>query len=491
MNAYGRVVQDQARLLRARTDVDYLCDLIGVRRLPPHARALYELVKANQGPDDKLLLLTAPGCLKSTVIALAMLQDLLGPDPHILFASKSDKVVKRTGAFLRASISKIYGPETIKPQSRQIGWKESDEIFCVPGWQPSTRDASWVGATLGVDIEGIRANRCYLDDVIDRESTTSEAYREAALEWYTLTLVDRLDKGAPQTAVGSLWHEDDLHMVFMARGWPAHLFPFARRARPEGFDKYPNAVWHGEEYDILWPENFAGVDLPTFILDHGGEIAYQLRFQLNPWVLKDTRFKAHWFAYYQTPLAPFERGRLRIHMAVDPALGKSDVGSEASITVLGLDETTHLEYVLENIAGHWNPVERNQHIKAAYERWHPRKIYVEAVGMQEEIVTELRHQYDLPAFGLSTEGKDKIARIDTLCVPVERGQIIFHLSQQDLVHQLLNFPKGRLLDRADSLEIAHRSFRAGEGRLVRTPRAGNFGRGTRDAPDPFGPFGGL
>jgi hypothetical protein len=391
----------------------------------------------------------------------------------VLFATKSQKVLKLTGDFLRNAIEKIFGQKCIHDDQKDFkGFKDSSEIFCVPGWDPSSRNPSWVGATPGTDIEGVRANHGYIDDLIDQESTTSEIIRDAALQWYNLTFVDRMDKDAPITAVGSLWHQKDFHMELMARGWAVHLFPFARQTRPEGYREYPNAIWHGEEYDILWAENYGDVDLPEFILDHGGEIAFQLRFQLNPWVLQDTRFKPSWFQTYVTPLAPFDSGRLLIHMSVDPALGKSDVGSEAAITVLGLDQTTHLEYVLENIAGHWNPVERNEQIKASFERWHPRKIYVEAVGMQEEIVTELRHQYDLPAFGLSTEGKDKIARIDTLCVPIQRGQIIFHLSQQDLIHQLINFPKGRLLDRADSLEIAHRSFRAGEERQVRKLRMG-------------------
>jgi phage terminase large subunit-like protein len=147
-------------------------------------------------------------------------------------------------------------------------------------------------------------------------------------------------------------------------------------------------------------------------------------------------------------------------MAVDPATGKTDIGSETSITVLGQDKTINREYVLESIAGIWDPVERRRQIQASNERWHPRKIFVEDVGAQADLVSELK-VLDLPAFGLSTEGKDKIARIDTLCVPIEAGVIHFHLSQQELVHQLINFPGGRRLDRADSLEIAHRSFRTG------------------------------
>jgi hypothetical protein len=455
----AEILETEARILRAREDVDYLCKVIGARPLPAHARRIYDIIRANQKTGIRMEILTAPGMMKSTVLGLCMVQDLLGPDPHVLFATKSQKILKLTGDFLRNAIEKIYGLESIHESLKNFkGFKDSSEIFCVPGWDPASRNASWVGATPGTDIEGIRANHGYIDDLIDQESTTSEVIRDDAKQWYGLTFVGRLDKGAPVSVVGSLWHPEDFHMALIAQGWIAHLFPFARQERPEGFKEYHKAIWHGEEYDILWSENYAGVDLKEFILDHDGEISYQLRFQLNPWVLKDARFKAHWFRDYQTPLDPGVLARLKIHIAVDPALGKSDIGSEASITVLGLDESTHLEYVLENIAGHWDPVERNKQIKASFERWRPRKIYIEAVGMQEEIVTELRHQYNLPAFGLSTEGKDKIARIDTLCVPIERGQIIFHLSQQELIHQLLNFPKGRLLDRADSLEIAHRSF---------------------------------
>jgi hypothetical protein len=454
----AEVLEADARILRAREDVDYLCKVIGARQLPPHARRIYQLIRTNQGPDGRVIVLTAPGCMKSTVLGLCMTQDLLGDDPHVLFASKSNALVQLTGDFVRHNIEKIFGQDQVHDAMKDYkGFKDSSKMFCVPGWDPISRNPSWVGATPGTDIEGIRANYGYLDDIIDQESSTSEIAREVPKQWFGLTFVERLNRGAPVAGVGSLWHPHDFHMELLAR-WPAHLFPFARQAKPEGFREYPRAVWHGEEYELLWPENYGGIDLAQFILDHDGDISYQLRFQLNPWVLKDTRFKPDWFQTYDTPLPVDIFNRLLIHLALDPATGKTEIGSESAITVLGLDKVVNHEYILESIAGIWDPVERRRQVQASFGRWHPRKIFVEDVGEQATIVTDLR-LLDLPAFGLTpTHGKDKIARIDTLCVPVQMGQIKFHKSQQELIQQLLNFPKSKRLDRADSLEIAHRSF---------------------------------
>jgi hypothetical protein len=453
-------VEPEARALQAREDIDYLCDIIHARRLPPHARMIYNIIRANKAAGKKTVILTAPGCLKSTILGLIMVQDLLGDDPHLLFASAADKVVKRTGAFLRDAIAKVYGAPRIKAASYQTGWKDSDEVFMAPGWTPASRDASWVGVTLGTNMEGLRAGMGYLDDVVDERSTTSEATREDAINWLKMTFLDRLNGSPPVVAVGSLWHTQDLHMTLMAEGWETHIFPFHHYARPQDFAQYPNVIWHGEEYELLYPDRWPGVNLPQLVLDKGGSIAFGLRFLCDPSSLKNTRIKPDWFRYFDLPLAPDIRNRLTIHMAVDPATGKTDIGSETSITVLGQDKTINREYVLESIAGIWDPVERRRQIQASNERWHPRKIFVEDVGAQADLVSELK-VLDLPAFGLSTEGKDKIARIDTLCVPIEAGVIHFHLSQQELVHQLINFPGGRRLDRADSLEIAHRSFRTG------------------------------
>jgi hypothetical protein len=441
---------------RARHDVDYLCQVIGAPLLPPHAKAIYSIIRANKAAGKKTVILTAPGCLKSTVLSIVMLEDLLGPDPHILFASASDKVVKRTGAFLRDAVARVYGADRMRAASCQTGWRDSDEVFTVPTWTPASRDASWVGTTLGTNIEGVRANQGYLDDVTDEKSTTSEVYRETALRWLKMTFLDRLNGNPPVVAVGSLWHQQDLHMTLMSEGWDTHIYPFHRHPMPPDFAQYPNVIWHGDA-ELLWPERWQGVDLQQIVMDKGGPVSFSLRFLCDASSLKTARIKPDWFKYFDMPLSPDIMARLTIHMAIDPATGKSDIGSETAITTVGKDRTTNWEYILESIAGNWQPVERKDQILASYQRWHPELIFVEDVGAQADLVSELK-VLDLPARGLSPGGKDKIGRIDTLCVPIFDGIIRFHLSQQELIHQLLNFPGGRRLDRADSLEIAHRSF---------------------------------
>jgi phage terminase large subunit-like protein len=468
---FGDDVRREARIQRARTDVDYLARLVGMKLLPPHAKRLYGLIRDLQA-RGKGVILTPPGCLKSTVLSLAMLQDLLGPDPHILFASRADKVVKRTGDHLRACIELIYGPATVKASLKDFkGFKDSSEVFCVPGWDPASRDASWTGATQGANIEGIRATAGYMDDVVDRESTTSTAYRESAKRWLELTYLDRLNKGAPVVAVGSLWHPQDLHMDLLSRGWRTHIFPFARKIMPEGYAQYIAARWHGEEYDLLWPESWEGIDLHELELDKGGAIAWALRYMCDPFNLKNAVFQPDWFRYYETPLGPDLQERLEIHLGIDPATGKSEGGSESAITALGLDKSTGWEYVLENIGGYWNVVALKDQIRSMSDRWHPKKIYIEDVGAQRYIIDDLAVDR-LPVYGLETKGLDKKTRIESLCVPIERGALRFHLSQQELIHQLLNFPGGKMMDRMDSLEIAHRSFAAGVDRRVRRLRLG-------------------
>jgi predicted phage terminase large subunit-like protein len=451
----------QARIMRARVDVDYLCKLIGSPLLPPHAKKLYDIIRRNQKEGRKTVILTAPGCLKSTVLGLCMVQDLLGENPHILFSSRSDKVVKRTGAFLRNAIARIYGPERTKAAAAQAGWKESDEIFMVPGWTPASRDASWVGATLGTGIEGLRANIGYLDDVIDRQSTVSAAYREQALDWLHLTWLDRLDKDAPVTAVGSLWHPKDLHMTLMADGWDTHIFPFARYDRPKLFEPYKNATWHGQEYDWLWPEKWTGVDLNKLALDKGGRIAFGLRFMCDPSTLQNARFKPEWFRFY-TDISPEVRARLVIIIGIDPATGKGllqdakqDKLSLTGITVIGFDHETATVYVLESIGEFLDPVATKKRIQSLFQQYQVDRILVEDVGYQVGLIKELQ-MLRLPAFPQSTDNKDKISRIDTLSIPIEQGRILFHATHQDLIEEFLFFPGSDHLDRSDSLEIACR-----------------------------------
>jgi predicted phage terminase large subunit-like protein len=440
---------------RLRTDLDALAGVIGLPPLPPHAKEFARIIRENQAAGNPVLILAAVGHLKSTTLGLLQLQDLLGPNPHILFGSRSSQVVASTGNFLRAALRKIF-PTEIDERLNDEGFMWNSTAFMVPSWMPATKFPSWFGAQLGTAIEGMRGNKAYLDDPIDRNSQTSEVYRGQALTWLNNTFMARLDKGSPFAAIGSCWHPNDLYMSMIARGFVTHIFPMLRTPKPELFSSYKTAFYHGEEYDWLWSLQWAGTDIEKLIALVGGRIPFQQRYLCNPQAILGSRFKPHWFKFWDS-IPPEVMTRSVMRMGLDPATGKKDTGCLTALISVLWDEQTGKIYVMDTVGEFLDPAVTRDRTVSTYEKYKHERILIEDVNYQVDLIQQLQ-RLGLPVFGQGTESRDKISRIDTLAVPIEQGRILFHKTQQDLIDELLYFPDGKYNDMADALEIAVREI---------------------------------
>ena len=426
-----------------------------------------DIIRGAQREGQNVMILASVGHLKSTVVNVCMLQDILREDDsHLLFGSKARDVVVRTSNWLRHHLSSIEGEGDV--------WQQNN--FCSVRWNPSTANPSWYGATLGKGIEGMRGNRGYLDDPIDRESQTSEVYRKDAIDWYSHTYRPRLNRNAHLTVIGSPWHPDDLYTELIRRGTETHVFPMTRSSCPKLWSGFRNVHWHGEEYDMLWPEQWNAADIDGLRREVGGTVAFQQRYMCNPQAILGARFKPHWFHYFDE-LEPKVRERLIVEMGIDPAISKTEISDNTSIVVIGFDHETNKIYVLENLAGKWDFNETVSNIKALAERYRPSRITIEQAAYQKALVDFLKTNTTLPVIGQKAI-KDKVSRIDTLAVPIETGRILFRRSQHELIQELLYFPDGKHDDRPDSLEVAVRHI-MGRGQAGKMYDAGGLFRGRR------------
>lgn len=444
----------RSTVAKCQGDVDYLSRLIGLPPLPPHARRYYDLITKAIAEKKSILLLASVGSLKSTVVNLIMLQHLIAEDPHIIFGSLAGDVVDATGDWLRNQLRVIFGKWIDDLEKKIDGYIWQTSKFCVPSWRPVSKFPSFFGATPGSSWEGLRGAIAFLDDPVDRKVQTSEAARRDALDWFYSTLKARLKVGSPVIIIGSPWHPNDLYMEILARGMEGHAFPIMRHKKPRLFEQFPNLVWHGNEYDLLWAEVWKGIDIEQFKRDNGGHIRFAQRWLCDPEAILGARFKPDWFQFYtEIPKIDFV-----IYMSIDPATGKRDIGDNTAMIVVGWDSARNIVYVLDCIAGHWDPVMRMRNLKALAAKWNPKKIWIEDVAFQYDFICQAKAETTLPIFGLEPGSRDKESRIDTLAVPIEGGRIIFHNTQQDLINELLYFPDGKYDDRADALELAVRKI---------------------------------
>jgi predicted phage terminase large subunit-like protein len=383
-----------------------------------------------------------------------MLQDLLdNPNRPILFGSKSGDLVQRTAKWLRDGVYSIY---------KQEGELWTDHKFTVPKWDSRTRDPSWLGTTLGHGVEGIRAQRAYLDDPIDRDSQTSEVYKKDAISWFSHTYRARMNKGCPLVVIGSPWAPGDLYDEFVKRGMETHVFPMLRSPKAPMWARYDNVKWHGEEYDVLWPENWQGTDIPALKREIGGQIPFDQRYMVNPQAIEGCYFKPDWFHYYDSVVgtgysADPEKNKLVIEMGVDPAIKGTELSDFTAICIIGVNLATGNVYILAHEMGKYDTNCTTERIKALAKAWNPTRIVIENNAAQQTFVDTLRVNTMLPVIGQAAV-TDKKARIATLAVPVETGRIVFHRDMHDLIQQFLYFPDAEHDDGPDSVEIVCRHW---------------------------------
>lgn len=435
--------------LRIKTDIRYAAEFCRLPPLPPHAVLFSEILRDGQARGEPTGILAAVGHLKSTVLNLMKLQDLIDPDPHILFAARSHDVMLDTAGEVRRQVKRLWGEEGPL-------WKAHK--FTTPRAIPH-KFPSFLGATTNMGIEGNRADKAYLDDPIDRTSEKSKVYREDAIDWYNKEFRTRFNKGCTLSFIGSPWHPDDLYMSLIRRGSKVHCFPMISMPEPKLYQQFDNVHWHGEEYEsgYLWTEQWAGADMDRVRREMGGTIPYRQRCLVDPQAILGDRFEPDWFGdwnFDSVSLDPI-RDRLRIEFGVDLAISKKKIADNSAISIIGVDEVNNVIYVLDCVAGQWNAVELERELIKQGKKWKPVRVTIEHVADQKARVEYLTKNTWLPIIGQDSIG-DKGARIDTLAVPIETGRIRFRHGLDDMEEEFMYFPNGTNDDRADSLEVAVR-----------------------------------
>lgn len=444
-----------------KEDVDYASRLLIGYRFPNHARKIYDIIRDHQKERVPVIVLATVEALKSTILDLCMIQDLLEPDCHILLGTKAKDVRDRHSTWLRDSLKVLHGGEG------QI-WQ--DKKFTVPGWDSRGQNPSWFGATPGMSIEGMRGDKVYEDDPIDQDSWISATERKKAIQWRSFTFIKRMNTGGHETIVGSPWHPEDYYADLIGLGFECHAFPMRRAPCPDIWKAYKNVHWHGKEYPVLW-EKWKRLDFKEYIRTNGGPIAFEQRNQCNPEAIRGQRFKTGWFHYYDN-LSETVKARLIIETGVDPAISKSQLADNTSYCTIGHDHETDLIYVLENHAGKWNFIETQEHLISVGERRRHSRMTIEDTAYQKALIDQLQHDTRLPIVAQKAI-QDKVSRIDTLAVPISQGKILFKKgAMHELIHEFLYFPNGSTDDRIDSLEVAVRHILGGRVRRNKRIRTG-------------------
>lgn len=183
----------------------------------------------------KLMLILGPGSGKSQLTTVIYPAFALGDDPSltILEVSGGEALVKD---FMKASMDIIeYSPAfrelfpDVRPDKDRTWSMENGAI--VTGHGVGDPDASlYAGGIDSRTIPGKHGKLIILDDLHNRENSSSEIQCEKIVSAYYSTLLGRADPGGARFVItGRRWHENDIYGTLQRSGdWTVLRLPFER-----------------------------------------------------------------------------------------------------------------------------------------------------------------------------------------------------------------------------------------------------------------------
>lgn len=285
---------------------------------------------------------------------------------------------------------------------------------------------------LGGNIEGVRADLGILDDPIDIESMTSEAEREASKLWFDNTFTERLEPGAKCWVVGTRWHPEDLY---------DHI-----AKKPNWANPVHKAIVNESKKEVLWPERWSWERLMDKRAEVG-TIAFELRYQNNPQVLKGVLFKSEWLEYVDD-----KPEGLTVYQGWDLAISEKETADYTACFTVGVDKDNNV-YLLDVFRDHIDFPTQMEKVMASSMVWEPKSIAIESNAYQRAAAQHIKRTTMLPVVESKAVG-DKVMRIQGMSPHFENARIKVWRGMTNLevfVSEFVNFPYGSHDDTLDAL----------------------------------------
>ena len=262
-----------------------------------HLEAItYALTRVLSGETRRLIITVPPRSLKSICASVAFPAFVLGQDPtrRIICVSYSEGLARKHAndgrALMRSPLYRAF------PNTRIDAGKDT-ELEVATTKRGAFRLATSVGGTL----TGRGGNLLIIDDPLKPQEAQSETARDNLRQWYTNTLLSRLDNKAEDAIVVVMQrlHVDDLVGHLLEHGGFDHLDLPAIAEVDEAIPLGPGRH-HGRRSvgDVLHPERE-----PLPVLDEikraMGSLEFSAQYQQRPIPLGGNLIKWAWFKTHE------------------------------------------------------------------------------------------------------------------------------------------------------------------------------------------------
>ena len=395
-----------------RRDLFFLLRFVCRRADLEHQWLLDRCDEVMASPDGHLDLWSRDHYKSSLITFGKTLQDvLIDPEITIGIFSHTRPAAK---AFLRQikreceqnEVLKDFFPDVLwdEPMKEAPGWSEDNGLVFKRKGNPKEATLEAWGLVDGQPTGKHFQLRIY-DDVVTRDSSTSEEMRRSTLEAWELSLNLGTRDGRSRY-IGTRYHFADVYHTMLTR----------KSAAPR---IWPVVDATGKPY-LLTPEQMAKKRADM------GPVTWAAQMMLNPLAESSISFRREWLRFYR------DAGKLQgnIYIIVDPANAKSKKSDYTAIWVVCLSDDGNY-YILDIVRDRLNLVERCRLVFGLHKMWKPRKVVYEEYGIQsdrqalEMVMEQESYRFEITPVGIKgPAGKvSKTDRIQWLIPLFEQGKI--------------------------------------------------------------------
>jgi predicted phage terminase large subunit-like protein len=411
-----------------------------------HVHAIvHQLIRINAGEVNRLLINQPPRSLKSICVSVAYVAWLLGHDPsrRIIVVSYSNELATELHRQFRMIIDSGWY-RALFPRMR-VARDTGTELITTAG---GGRYATSVGGTL----TGRGADLIIVDDPLKAEEAHSDVARKRVNDWYSGTLVSRLnnkDKGAIVVVMQRL-HENDLAGYLLGQSRWEHLNLPAIAVHEDVIPLGNHKVKIRAVGDILHTERESQEALDR-IKAEIGSLKFSAQYQQRPVPLEGNLIRREWFRYYDH-LPRDSAGR--VVQSWDVAMMTNDSNDYSVCTTWFIVKSDY--YLIDVFRARLQYPDLRRKVAALAARHGAGTILIENVGPGMALLQDLWR--DLPQgmvrpLGQKPDGS-KADRMVAQSAKIEAGHV--HLPKEvdwldTFLLEILAFPNGRYDDQVDSV----------------------------------------
>ncbi len=407
---------------------------------------VHQLMRVQAGEVSRLLINQPPRSLKSISVSVAYVAWVLGHDPsrRVIVVSYANELAAELHRQFRMIVDAAWY-RALFPVMRPARDTGAELVTTAGG----SRYATSIGSTL----TGRGADLIIVDDPIKAEEAMSEPARKRVIDWYTGTLVSRLNdkQRGPIVVVMQRLHESDLAGHLLGQGGWEHLdlpaIALDDRVIPVGYGK----VKTRNAGDVLHPQR-EDKDALDRIKAEIGFMQFSTQYQQRPVPLEGNLIRRDWFRYYDD--LPEQGSPGRTVQSWDIAMMTGDTNDYSVCTTWRIVKSDY--YLTDVFRARLQYPELRRKIAGLAARHHAQTILIENAGPGMTLLQDLWS--DLPPgmarpLGPKPEGS-KVDRMVAQSAKIEAGHVLLPREAGWLdafLLELLAFPNGRHDDQVDSV----------------------------------------